>query len=313
MSAAVLCCGRARVSVEADTALLNELTDACHPWITPSPADDVPPGTWAVRIGPNPAGEAVPSRTGVAVYVGAGERTLCLPPPASPGGMRPLMRLLRALMRRQLATDGAVFLNAAVLTLNSGGVALLGGAGAGKTTTLIAALNRHPGALVANDDASLHVGADGRVTARGYPRAIEVRREVLPHLAGAADMLTAAAEADSPKRALYVTPHRLAAALGTALAETAELSALVLLARGTGCPELHRLTVEAAACTVAAHLAAADPYESWLQSYLPAPSARPEQALALAHAVPVWRLAQPLTAVEFSADLLAELSVHPGG
>ncbi|MEW2620941.1 hypothetical protein [Streptomyces sp. NPDC048106] len=313
MSAAVLHCGRARVTVEADDVLLDELTAVCHPWITSSPAGHAPPGTWAVHVGRNTAGEAVPSRTGTAVYLGSAQRTLHLPPPASSGGLRPLVRLLRALMRRQLAAHGAAFLDAAVLTLNGGGVLLLGGAGAGKTTTLLATLHRHPGVLVANDDTSLHLGGNGRVVARGYPRAVEVRREVLPHLAGTAGLLTAAAEEDSPRRALYLMPHRLAAALGTALAETTEVSALVLLARGTARPEVHRLTAEAAASPVAAHLTAADPYESWLQPHLPALDPRPEQALALAQEVPVWRLTQPLTALETSADLLAELSDRPGG
>ncbi|MCZ1012152.1 hypothetical protein [Streptomyces lydicus] len=311
MSAAVLRCGRARVAVEADDALLDTLTAACHPWITSSPADHAPPGIWAVHVGPSIAGEAVPSHTGTAVYLGADQRTLHLP--ASSGCVRPLVRLLRALIRRQLAADGAIFLDAAVLTVNGTGVALLGGAGAGKTTTLIATLHRHPGALVANDDASLHAGAGSRVIARGYPRAIEVRREVLPHLTDAAGLLTAAAETDSPKRALYLTPHRLAAALGTALAETAKLSALILLAHGTARPEAHRLTAEAAASAVAAHCAVADPYESWLQPYLPTPAPGAEQGLALAQAVPVWRLAQPLTALATSADLIADLPLRPGG
>lgn len=311
MSTTVLCCGRARVAVEADEALLDELGAVCRPWITPSPAAPVPAGTWSVRIRPDARGDAVPSRTGTAVYLDAPRHTLHLPLPHR-AGVRPVVRLLRALMRRQLAADGALFLDAAALALGDGGVALVGGSRAGKTTTLIATLHRRHGALVANDDASVHVGADGRVTARGYPRGIEVRRDVLCHLASS-DALLAAAEADGPAHALYVEPHRLADALDASLTETAALSALVLLAHGTGRPELQRLTPQNAAAAVTTHCAAADPYESWLEQHLPAPQPGLAQKRQLVQSVPVWRLVQPLTALAESADLLADLSDSPGG
>lgn len=314
MSAALLHCGGANVAVEGNGTLLDTLLAACRPWITASFAGPVPPGAWAVSIGTGGTGAAVASRIGAAVRISPAQRLIHVEPPATPDSVRPLVRLLRALMRRQLAADGALFLDAAALapTVAGGGIALLGGAGAGKTTTLLAVLHRHHGVLVANDDASLHLSG-GRVVARGYPRAIEIRREVLPHLGAAASLLTAEADPASPDRALYLTPHRLAATLGTQLAPTAKLSALVLLARGTGRPVLHRLTPEQGAAAVAANLAAADPYEPWLQPHLPASAPRPEQAHRLAQAVPVWRLAQPLTALVESAGLLADLSASPGG
>jgi hypothetical protein len=312
VSVSVLHCGQAAVAVEADATLLDELSATCRPWITAIPVRARPPDLWTVHVTAAASGKQVASRTGAAVLIRPAHRLLDMEASAAAQDARPLVRLLRALLRRQLAADGEVFLNAAVLTLGSCGIALLGGTGAGKTTTLVAALHRHHGALVANDDASLRTDG-GRVTARGYPRAIEVRRDVLPHLAGAADRLTDAAESDSPGRALYVTPHRLATALGGRLAGKAELSALVLLARGTGRPELHRLAPERAIGAVAAHLAVADPYETWLHPHLPAPAPNPAQAHRLARAVPVWRLTQPLTAMETSADLLAELSASSGG
>lgn len=311
MSAAVLRCGPALVAVRGDSALLGELRAACRPWITSDPTSPTPPGAWTVGIDADLTGETVASRTGAAVRITPGQRTLHLGPPAPPQGVRPLVRLLRALIRRQLAACGEVFLDAAVLTLAGRGIALVGGACAGKTSTLIAALYRHHGHLVANDDTSLHL-SHGQVFARGYPRAIEVRRDTMPHLGGAAPLLVAAAEVDSPARALYLQPHRLATALGAQLADATELSALVLLGRGER-PALHRLSPDAAAAAVAAHLAPADPYESWLEPHLPTPTPEAQQATGLARALPLWRLTQPLTALDESADLLADLTACPGG
>lgn len=326
MTTLLLHCGHARAAVHADDgALLAALAAQCRPWITAQPATRVPPGTWTVRIGDAPAGARVPSRTGATVRLRPDHRLLHLPVPAprddTEAAVRPVVRMLRALLRRQLAASGAMFLEAAVLALDGGGLALVGGARAGKTTTLVAALRHLHGTLIANDEISLHLarpaprtdaepGVHGQLIARGYPRAIEVRRDALTYLGAAADRLAAAADPGSPPQALSLTPHRLAAALEAPLADAVPLSALVLLARGTGRPRLQRLTGPAAAA-VADHLTVADSYESWLQPHLPAQDPDPRGADRLLQAVPVWRLTQPLTDLQTSADLLAELAHHP--
>ncbi|MCZ4125427.1 hypothetical protein [Streptomyces sp. H39-S7] len=313
MSTDVMVCGPARLVVHGAQPFLDELAFACRPWITTAPdRTTAPPDVWTVRIGPGTLAPPVASRAGTDVRFSAADRTVHLP---CPGGPAPVVRVLRALIRRQLAADGALFADAAVVSLPGGsdGIALLGGSCSGKTSTLIAYLHHHRRArLVANDDAVLCLH-DGRVTARGLPRAIEVRAESLPHLGAAARALTEGAEGGGSPGALYLRPQMLAAVLDAELTATTGLSALVVLEPGERCA-LERVEPQAAAEVLVSRLTAADPYETWLDPYLPTPALDlTGQAAVLARTVPVWRLAQPMTGLAQSAGLLAALSPITGG
>ncbi|MFI9311508.1 hypothetical protein [Streptomyces triculaminicus] len=307
-------CGTARVAVHGDNTVVKPLLDACHPWFTATPCPQRPPtGLWTIRLDARPRGRAMASRTGTAVHLEPDQRTLHLPPPSAPAAARPHIRLLRALLRRQLAAHGEVFLPAALLSIHDRGLALLGPTHTGKTSTLLATLHRRDHSrFVANDDSSLHLRT-GTVLGRGYPRAVEVRHATLPHLGAAAGPLAAAAQPDSPDDALCLHPHQVAIALGTGLASDVPLVALVVLGTAPTQPTLTRLTPDDAEQALTTHADDADPYETWLAPYFPTARTPRTHLSRIARTVPTWHLAQPLTALPRSAELLAQLATHPGG
>ncbi|AUY50417.1 phosphotransferase [Streptomyces sp. CB01881] len=303
----VLGCDGAQAAVTGPGAFLDALAEACRPWLRAAAPETAPDGMWTLHAEASVgrSGAVVASRSGAEVRRAGRAREVRVAPPTGTGDVLvPAVRLLRALMRRQLAASGELFLDAAVLDLRGRGVALVGGSCSGKTSTLISALHRHPSRLVANDDASVRlVGPD--VQARGYPRAVEVRRESLVHLGSAAGLLEHAAAGSAPAGPLYLTAPAFAAALGVPTAAAVRLDALVLLTAWPYPPALRRLGPGEAAARISAHLAPADPYEGWLDLDLPVPAPLPHAAARLTATLPVWELAQPITALAESADLLA--------
>jgi hypothetical protein len=315
-------CVDAAVAVQGEDAVLDALAAACAPWMTAdAPFNALHPDMWTICLDDKkdvPAGaQLIAARIGAPVYLSLSTRTLHIPPPDNASPYRPLIRLLRAIARRQLSALGEIFLQAAILRLAGGGIALLGRACTGKTTTLIAALQRHGGDLIANDDASIRIGPGQQTIGRGYPRAVELRRSTLIHLReqGRGILSIAeldAAQMDTAEDVMSVEPSVLAAALSAGLAPCAELSALVVLGRGDR-SQIRRLGRTAAATAVAGCVTSADPYETWLEPYLPAGMTSREQAEFLADRIPTWHLTQPLTSLSRSADLLADLLLDIGG
>ncbi|WP_327074482.1 phosphotransferase [Kitasatospora purpeofusca] len=304
----VLVCEGARAAATGPAAFLGRLAAAARPWWSAAPSGADPGDVWTVHAGPGSLGESWPvvaSRSGARVRCDGRARELRLSPaPGTDDVLVPAVRLLRALLRRQLLAAGEVFLDAAVLELAGRGIALVGGSCSGKTSTLISALSRHPSRLVANDDASVRLGPSG-VRACGYPRAVEVRWESLAHLGRAAGPLQAAGSGRGPHEPLYMPAADFAAALGVPTMAAVQLEALVLLAPAPDGPVLRRLGPDVSARRLQSLLAPADPYETWLETHLPAPSPPADAAARLAAALPVWELAQPMTALAESVDLLA--------
>lgn len=87
-------------------------------------------------------------------------------------------RMLRNLLRMQLAMQGAIFLHGGMVIINGSiGVAYIGASKAGKTSSVLAALTQGA-AFVTNDDLTVLIG-DGIPLALGWPRSIYVRRDTL--------------------------------------------------------------------------------------------------------------------------------------
>jgi hypothetical protein len=81
-----------------------------------------------------------------------------------------VMRVLRALVMRELLLQGALFFHAACFSVRDSGIALLGARTAGKTTMLLHALARPGVSVVSNDKIALLPGANrDAATALGFP------------------------------------------------------------------------------------------------------------------------------------------------
>ncbi|MBG0831557.1 hypothetical protein HS041_27875 [Planomonospora sp. ID67723] len=227
-------------------------------------------------------------------------------------GVAPLLRLLRAILRRTLSQAGELFIEAAVLAADGHGMALAGRSRTGKTSLLLASLHRYGGHLVANDDASLLPIAPGQVWARGYPRSVTIRGDTLPYLGAAAPALLRA-EATSPPghRGPTVTLDAgvAARALNARLASHVPLRALVLPVFAAPGEDvvLRRLSARQATAALQPLLGPCDPYETWLEPLIPERPPPPGYAARLAAAVPVWRLRHALPALPYTVDRLVEL------
>ncbi|MGX1668573.1 hypothetical protein [Streptomyces sp. NPDC055400] len=101
-----------------------------------------------------------------------------LPPTGSdPHSRRVVVRILRALILRELLRRGHPFFHAACFSLRGTGVALIGARTAGKTTTLLHALEHPETVLVSNDKFALLPATEGSepAVALGFPIQIGIR------------------------------------------------------------------------------------------------------------------------------------------
>ncbi|WP_327356363.1 hypothetical protein [Streptomyces sp. NBC_01304] len=102
---------------------------------------------------------------------------LLSPTGSGPQSMRVVVRILRALVLRELLGRGHLFFHAACFVLQGTAVALVGARTVGKTTTLLHALE-HPGtALVSNDKVALLPAEEEseRTVALGFPIQVGIR------------------------------------------------------------------------------------------------------------------------------------------
>ncbi|GAA3744613.1 hypothetical protein [Salinactinospora qingdaonensis] len=86
-----------------------------------------------------------------------------------------VVRIMRALILRELLAKGELFVRAACFALEGEGVAVLGGRAAGKTTMLLHTLDSAGGALAGNDKVALRQGGEGQVEVAGFPIRVGVR------------------------------------------------------------------------------------------------------------------------------------------
>ncbi|MPY57513.1 hypothetical protein [Streptomyces spongiae] len=91
-----------------------------------------------------------------------------------------LVRYVRILLRVGHSRGEELFLHGGMVSADDQGVVILGGKGAGKTSSIVACLTAGLD-FVANDDVSL-VGTEAGWVGRGWPRAVSVRQETLAAL-----------------------------------------------------------------------------------------------------------------------------------
>lgn len=194
-------CGEAVVALVADpptTESVRWLADPYFTWAaaeTPRDAAVNTATTWTVYADAGMAPPAASWRTFETPPVSAGEatrvvrvapdtRSVVLDQPVGPWRALHALRLIRTLLRYELADRGWTFLHGGLVDIGGRGVAMIGGKRAGKTSSVLALLAAGGVAYSANDD--LTVRADGSTTVgRGWPRAIAVRPETIDVLASA--------------------------------------------------------------------------------------------------------------------------------
>ncbi|MEU3741944.1 hypothetical protein AB0E78_33400 [Streptomyces sp. NPDC032198] len=152
---------------------------------------------------------------------------LLLPTGPEPQPVQAVVRILRALVLHELLRRGHPFFHAACFVLRETGVALIGAHRAGKTTTLLHALDQPETALVSNDKFALLPAAESSEppVALGFPIQVGIRAGSVLALAEGPlraflmhrwpqryGDLTARHEGDTR---LHVRPQELAAASGS--------------------------------------------------------------------------------------------------
>lgn len=197
-------------------------------------------------------------------------------PSAARGGGGYLLKLTaQSLWRAFMEAHGHVLYHAAAVELTGRVILLVGDKGAGKTTLMLALIER--GARFVSAD-RVFVHRDGRVTA--WPGHLRVARSTLiefaPRLRAAADARATAWSAATDK---YSFELDVAHALFPGAATTGALGACVLLRREVGGAAWRLDPVpEAELATAMAHAAltdASDLRKGWIRALVPAWSAQP--------------------------------------
>ncbi|MFD9483381.1 hypothetical protein ACFWBX_05140 [Streptomyces sp. NPDC059991] len=277
------------------------------------------------RLAPPLRRAVLPSAPDTICFVDDGERAvhLLLPVGLHRHSMLVVVRILRALVLRELLGRGHPFFHAACFAVKGMGVALLGPRTVGKTTTLLHALDHPEAALVSNDKFALVPAADSEsMVALGFPIQIGIR-------AGSVLAL-----AEGPLRAflmrrwsqrygdveirydrdtrLRVRPQELAAASDSVVMSRCRLSMAIKphLDPRAAAPRLERLN-------------SAECQALWAGSLLRHPSAVfPEQAEVadpeirgelLIPQVPAYRLIQPPAAGPLAVRMLDDLMWRTSG
>lgn len=227
-----------------------------------------------VPVGPGPA--ILPDRRhAIATGSGLAEAIVCwhddvphvtrlLLADAGPAGQRTAVRTVRAVAERGLLAAQWVPLHAACAAVpGRAGVLLLGGRGAGKTTTLLHLLAaRPPAALLANSALFLTERAE-QFRARALPvsvalrpatvRAFPVLRTALAPLIGAAPPEHPGLQASSADERLLLSPGDLARRFVTTLVPEVDISAIVVVDHDDEtAPEWHPATAAQARVMLAA-------------------------------------------------------------
>ncbi|MFI7110336.1 hypothetical protein ACIBK9_28785 [Nonomuraea sp. NPDC050227] len=231
------------------------------------------------------------------------------------------VRYTRILLRLMAAAYGGAFLHAGLVHAGRG-VAVLGGKRAGKTSTILAAL-QHGATFVSNDDLSVH-RVDGGWWAQGWPRAVSVRGHTFTALGmSVADVLreqgwslehpeSAGIElpaADSDER-IVLYPHELTALCGAPMAGAASLDTLVFPSFGPGPARLLPLTPAQTAALLRHNLLPVPVKDAdfLLACFPPAtPEAVADELHRLAHDLSGFALEQSFTALYEGAVLLQNL------
>ncbi|WP_405814160.1 hypothetical protein OG241_06230 [Streptomyces sp. NBC_01390] len=283
---------------------------------------DLPPNLWRsvhhARLAPPLRRVVLPSTSETICLVDDRRRAVHLVPPAgSDQSVLLVVRILRALVLRELLAMRYSFFHAACFALRGTGVALIGVRTAGKTTTLLHALDHPEAALLGNDKIALAPGTDSDpIVALGFPIQVGIR-------AGSVLALTEGplraflerrwsqrfgdidARSDQETR-LQVRPQELTAAAGSKVIPRCRLGMAIEphLDPQVATPRLQRLND-------------AECHALWARHLLRDPAAVfPEQAVVADPAirtalriprVPAYRLIQPPAAGPLTVRLIEDL------
>lgn len=314
------------VAVAGEPALVGALVDQCAPWIDAKPARHVPPGCWTVFTdawhapagrgwSPVPAGEPGPAEPRRQLRIDPAARLLALGNDPGPWPARFALRLVRALIRRQLHARGDLYLHAGAVVVERTGIAVAGPARSGKTSTLIALLaSGAQSRFVANDDLSARWNG-GVLSGLGWPRGVEIRTDMLAALGSLGVALSGAQnKIGASPGSLHLRPHQLAELAGASIATSTPIS-LIAFPRFTdtpsGLPRIVRLNPAAAADLIAAQMQVPDEVDTWLDPYFTTPDSprHAETARRIAAAVPAFRVEQSAAALLASATALAASAI----
>lgn len=282
---------------------------------------DLPPNLWRsvhhTRIAPPLRRVDLPSVSETICLVDDQRGAVHLVPPAGSDQSVLVVRILRALVLRELLAMRHSFFHAACFALRGTGVALIGVRTAGKTTTLLHALDHPEAALVSNDKIALVPGTDSDpVVALGFPIQVGIRAgSVLALTEGPLRAFLKGrwsqrfgdidARSDQETR-LQVRPQELAAAVGNMVMPRCRLGVAIEphLDPRAATPRLQRLND-------------ADCRALWARHLLPNPAAVfPEQALVADPTIrtalripriPAYRLVQPPAAGPLTLRLIEDL------
>lgn len=211
------------------------------------------------------------------LLVAADERHVAVDEPDARWRPVQTLRTLRNLLRWRAHEAGALFLHGGLVRFGGAGVAFAGPKRSGKTTFLLSALANGDAAFVSNDDVSVHADGDA-VTGRGWPRAVNVRREsvlALRHLRdGLVERCAAASHPHNRHGSNWtelveglppdvtLLPGELAAVMGCAVVPDARLAALVLPSFDPDCDAAPRVELLAAQAARAALAGSVEPRPS---------------------------------------------------
>jgi hypothetical protein len=168
-------------------AIADRITNLSAPYFEVSEGEPGLPEHWTVAA-PEALKNPLPEKLETVVPRGEVESTLvisaheriihCLSPAEDAWVAQNILRYTRALHRLNGVSNGMVLLSAAFVEVGGGGIALVGGSRAGKTSLTMALAASGNGSLISNDDLGLKI-KDAQVVGYGSPRSTSVRLDTL--------------------------------------------------------------------------------------------------------------------------------------
>ncbi|MFJ1646699.1 hypothetical protein [Streptomyces sp. NPDC088258] len=221
-----------------------------------------------------------------------------------------VVRNIRTLLRLDVARydASALFLHAGMVAWRGHGLAIAGGKGSGKTSTVLAAAAAGAD-FVSNDDLSLHEGPDGAV-GHGWPRSVSVRLDTLAPLG-----LTLPADAVHPSNrhrtdAQLLMPGEIGRMLGCRIVPSAPLRAMIFPSfTGDDAFVPRRLDVKETTERLLANLLTPPVKDDELRARFAPPSTErlADRVRRIAAGVPAFALHQSLTGLGFRTELAGML------
>lgn len=308
----------ASVILQADHAIVQAVQDRAYPYWQTQPISGSQSEVWTIMVG-SPDAQMVyetwpvssPDEPKAHVHIVHQAKTIILPDQETIWLIQRALRLIRNILRLQLARAGAIFLHAGMVSMPGyGGIAYVGDKQAGKTSSILAALTQ--GAhFVTNDD--LVILSDGpHLRALGSPRSIRVRHDTLttlpyPRVTGR-PLLSHPLPSERGPEFLCFFPHELAETFQCQLIPETDLRTLVFtsflprssslatsLRPVSGAEALVLLRRHSEPCT--------DGYHRFLRTCFPAPTEQ-QPLEKLIQQVPCYQLQQSFSTLGTALDII---------